>query len=51
MQADETIIINNWKGVQSRYYKPGPFSQMEEEEQEFVDWVLQELRRAPKVSA
>lgn len=51
MHADETIITNNWKGVKSRYYRPGPFSGMEEEEQEFVDWVLQELRRAPKVSA
>jgi Rieske 2Fe-2S family protein len=51
MYADETIIINNWKGVQSKYYRPGPFSGMEAEEQEFVDWVLQELRRAPKVSA
>ena len=51
MHADETIIVNNWKGVNSRYYRPGPFSDMEEDEQEFVHWVLQELRRAPKVSA
>ncbi len=51
MHADETIIVNNWKGMKSKYYRPGPFSGMEEDEQEFVDWVLQELRRAPKVSA
>ncbi len=51
MCADERIIVNNWKGVNSKYYKPGPFSEMEEPEQRFVDWVLQELRRAPKVSA
>ena len=51
MHADETIIVNNWKGVQSKYYRPGPFSEMEEDEQEFIDWVLHELRRAPKVSA
>jgi phenylpropionate dioxygenase-like ring-hydroxylating dioxygenase large terminal subunit len=49
--ADETIIVNNWKGVKSKYYRPGPFSGMEDDEQEFVDWVLAELRRAPKVSA
>jgi Rieske 2Fe-2S family protein len=49
--ADEEIIVNNWKGVNSRYYRPGPFSDMEEMEQRFVNWFLQELRRAPKVSA
>ena len=46
--ADEIIIVNNWKGVNSKYYQPGPFSGMEKEEQRFVDWVLQELRRAPQ---
>ena len=50
-QADEEIIVNNWKGVKSKYYQPGPFSGMEAPEQRFVDWLLQELRRAPKVSA
>lgn len=51
MLADEEIIVNNWKGVNSKYYRPGPFSEMEDLEQRFVDWVLQELRRAPKISA
>lgn len=50
-EADKTIIVNNWKGVNSRYYRPGPFSEMEGEERKFIDWVLQELRRAPSVSA
>lgn len=49
--ADERIIVNNWKGVKSRYYRPGPFSEMEEPEKKFVDWLLAELRRAPSVSA
>jgi len=49
--ADVTIISNNWKGVNSKYYQPGPFADMEAVEQRFIDWVLQELRRAPKVSA
>lgn len=49
--ADETIIVNNWKGVKSKYYQPGPFSGMEGPEQRFVNWLLQELRRAPKISA
>jgi Rieske 2Fe-2S family protein len=49
--ADKIIIFNNWKGVNSKYYKPGPFSGMEKAEQRFVDWVLQELRRAPQYAA
>lgn len=42
-QADKQIIVNNWKGVRSRYFRPGPFSTMERMEQRFVDWVLQQL--------
>jgi len=41
--ADEKIIVNNWKGVCSRYYEPGPFSGMERYEQRFTEWILQEL--------
>jgi Rieske 2Fe-2S family protein len=47
--ADEKIIVNNWKGVNSRYYKPGPFSGMERLEQRWVDWILHELRRSPQI--
>lgn len=41
--ADEKIIVNNWKGVNSRYYQPGPFSGMERMESRFIDWILQQL--------
>ncbi|HLT91927.1 MAG TPA: aromatic ring-hydroxylating dioxygenase subunit alpha [Woeseiaceae bacterium] len=41
--ADKEIIVNNWKGVRSRYYRPGPFSTMERMERRFIDWVLQQL--------
>ena len=44
-QADKTIIVNNWKGVRSRYYRPGPFSGMDEAESIYVQWILQELAR------
>jgi len=44
-EADKTIIANNWRGVQSRYYKPGPFSNMERAERQWTEWVLQELAR------
>jgi Rieske 2Fe-2S family protein len=43
--ADEKIIVDNWKGVQSRFYRPGPFSRMESAEQRYVAWILQELPR------
>ena len=41
--ADEKIIVNNWKGVNSRFYRPGPFSGMERMERRFIEWILQEL--------
>ena len=44
-QADMTIIVNNSKGVQSRYYEPGPFSRMEGAEQVYTEWILQQLRQ------
>ncbi|MFQ5983141.1 MAG: hypothetical protein ACE5KS_07185, partial [Woeseiaceae bacterium] len=44
-KADEKIIVNNWKGVNSRYYEPGPFSGMERMERRYVEWILQELAR------
>ena len=50
-EADKKIIVDNWKGVNSKYYQPGPFANMEHDEQQFVEWVLHELRRAPKISA
>ena len=43
--SDKTIIVNNWKGVRSRYYKPGPFSAMESAERRWTEWILQELAR------
>jgi phenylpropionate dioxygenase-like ring-hydroxylating dioxygenase large terminal subunit len=42
-QADKSIIVNNWKGVQSAYYEPGPFSNMEDPEERYIDWIVREL--------
>jgi Rieske 2Fe-2S family protein len=42
--ADETIIVNNWTGVKSRYYTPGRFSGMEDSAKSYVDWIVQQLR-------
>jgi Rieske 2Fe-2S family protein len=43
--SDKEIIVNNSKGVHSKYYQPGPFSGMEKEERAYIDWILQELQR------
>jgi Rieske 2Fe-2S family protein len=42
-QADKTIIANNQKGVDSRFYKSGRLSEMETFQQSFLDWYLEVL--------
>jgi Rieske 2Fe-2S family protein len=42
---DLRIIHDNWLGVQSKYYEPGPFSELEDAEAVYVDWLLGELLR------
>ncbi len=44
-QADKTIIKNNQLGVNSAFYQPGPFSQMESFEQSFIDWYIKTMER------
>ena len=44
-EADKTIIVNNSKGIHSRYYEPGPFSGMEGDESSYIEWILGELAR------
>ncbi len=43
--ADKTIIVNNSKGIHSKYYEPGPFSGMEDAERSYIEWILKELGR------
>ncbi len=43
--ADKEIIVNNSKGVHSKYYRPGPFSGMEDLAQRYIEWILLELQR------
>lgn len=43
-QADETIISNNKKGVDSRFYRPGKLSEMESFQQHFLNWYLASLK-------
>jgi Rieske 2Fe-2S family protein len=45
--ADKRIIERNQAGIDSRFYAPGPLSPvMETFTQEFMDWVVETLRRA-----
>jgi Rieske 2Fe-2S family protein len=42
-EADKRIIELNQQGVNSRWYEPGPYSQMEQHAARFVQWVLSGL--------
>ncbi|MDZ7769895.1 MAG: aromatic ring-hydroxylating dioxygenase subunit alpha [Woeseiaceae bacterium] len=48
--ADKRIIVNNWKGVNSRYYQPGPLSGMERLERRYIEWILQQLDEEPQAA-
>jgi phenylpropionate dioxygenase-like ring-hydroxylating dioxygenase large terminal subunit len=43
-EADKRIIEDNQRGVNSRYYAPGPLSIMETQERRFIEWYLHEIR-------
>jgi Rieske 2Fe-2S family protein len=43
-ESDKEIIVNNAKGVNSKYYEPGPLSKMEDTEQSYIEWILAELQ-------
>ncbi|MFO0995084.1 MAG: aromatic ring-hydroxylating dioxygenase subunit alpha [Alphaproteobacteria bacterium] len=41
--ADKRIIEDNQKGINSRFYEPGPFAPMEINARRLADWYLKEL--------
>ena len=41
--ADKRIIDQNQKGVNSRYYKPGPYGPMEDLTLRFSEWYLEQI--------
>jgi phenylpropionate dioxygenase-like ring-hydroxylating dioxygenase large terminal subunit len=41
---DKRIIEDNQKGINSRFYEPGPFTEMEVFEQGFIDWYLSSMK-------
>jgi Rieske 2Fe-2S family protein len=42
--ADKRIIDHNQKGVNSRYYRPGPYGPMEAQARGHSEWYLQQIR-------
>jgi Rieske 2Fe-2S family protein len=42
-EADKRITEDNQKGVDSRYYEPGPYSPMEPNAIRWIDWYLGEI--------
>ena len=44
-QADEKIISNAQKGVNSHFYRPGKLSEMEGFQQNFLNWYLKALKQ------
>ena len=42
-EADKTIILNNQRGVNSKFYEPGPLSNMETYVTVFVKWYLAQI--------
>ena len=43
--ADKNIIERNQQGVNSRYYVPGPLSEMEDHTWKFLAWYLETMKR------
>ena len=41
--ADKKIIDHNQKGVNSRYYRPGPYSPMENMPKDMTEWYLEQI--------
>jgi Rieske 2Fe-2S family protein len=41
--ADKKIIEENQQGVNSRYYRPGPYTPMEAQTQDFTEWYLRQI--------
>ncbi len=42
-QADKEIIERNQQGVLSRFYEPGPYTEMEEYTKDFIAWYLKAI--------
>ena len=48
--ADKTIILDNQHGVNSRFYEPGPYSEMEVFSHYFVEWYTAQVAAKHRIS-
>ncbi len=44
-EQDGALCENNFKGIQSNAYKPGPYAPVEDQVVNFVDWCVQQLKK------
>ncbi|MGI9310324.1 MAG: aromatic ring-hydroxylating oxygenase subunit alpha [bacterium] len=42
-EADKQIIADNQRGINSRFYQPGPLSKMEAYTTDFIEWYLSQI--------
>lgn len=45
-EQDGRLCENNFRGIQSNAYKPGPYAPVEDQVINFVDWCVEQLRNA-----
>lgn len=45
-EQDGTLCENNFRGIKSAAYKPGPYAPVEDQVINFVDWCVQQLKEA-----
>jgi phenylpropionate dioxygenase-like ring-hydroxylating dioxygenase large terminal subunit len=45
-EQDGKLCENNFRGIQSNAYKPGPYAPVEDQVVNFVDWCVGELKKA-----
>ena len=43
-EQDGKLCENNFKGIQSNAYKPGPYAPVEDQVVNFVDWCVEQLK-------
>jgi glycine betaine catabolism A len=44
-EQDGKLCENNFRGIQSNAYKPGPYAPVEDQVVNFVDWCVAELKK------
>ncbi|MBL7730099.1 MAG: hypothetical protein JNM88_02900, partial [Chitinophagaceae bacterium] len=45
-EQDGTLCENNFRGIKSAAYKPGPYAPVEDQVINFVDWCVKQLKEA-----